>query len=167
MLDPRRDVQRVPDEVGVATRDHDLAGVDPDAQSERLAVLGRDRGGELGEPALDVDAGAHGAERVVLGDLGDAERGHHPVAHELGDGAAVRVDRLLEQRVVAGHHGPGDLGVGALAERGGPDQVGEERGDGLAGRVGGCDRCRGGRGLRRGGGRCRRPALVAELESGA
>ena len=30
---------------------------------------------------------------VVLGDLGDAERGHHPVAHELGDGAAVRVDR--------------------------------------------------------------------------
>ena len=102
------------------------------------------------ESALDLDPGAHGALGVVFGDLGDAERGHHPVAHELGDGPAVRVDRVLEQRVIAGQHLTRDLRVGALTEAGGAAEVGEEHRDRLAnraaigkrsGRGRGCCRC--------------------------
>ena len=135
LLEPGRDVERVADEVGVAFADHDLAGVDADPQRQRLAVPALDVGRELLEPLLERDARGDGAAGVVLGDLGDAERRHHPVAHELGDGARVRVDRLLEQRVVAGEHLTRDLGVGALAEAGGAAEVGEEDGDRLADRT--------------------------------
>ena len=38
----------------------------------------------------------------------------------------VRVDRLLQERVVAGQHLAGDLRVGALAEPGRAPEVGEE-----------------------------------------
>ena len=134
LLEPGRDVERVADEVGVALADHDLAGVDADAERERLAVAALDVGRELLEPLLERGAGVDRAAGVVLGDLGDAEGGHHPVAHELGDGARVGVDRLLEQGVVAGEDLARDLGVGALTEAGGAAEIGEQDRDRLADR---------------------------------
>ena len=89
-------------------------------------------GGELLEGLLERGARGDGAAGVVLGDLGDAPGGHHPVAHEFGDGPRVLLDGLLEEGVVAGEDLTRDLGVVALAEAGRAAQVREEHGDGLA-----------------------------------
>lgn len=104
LLEPRRDVQRIADQIGVTLADHYLAGLHADPQCQRLAVLFGEFGRERHEALLQRDPREHRAVRVVLGNLGNAERGHHAVTHELRDRSGVGVDHLLEQRVVAGEH---------------------------------------------------------------
>ena len=87
------------------------------------------------EALLRLDARAHRSHRVVFGDLGNPEQRHHPVAHELGDGAAVAVDHLLQDRVIPSHHLAGELGVGPFAEARRAAEVGEHHGHGLANRI--------------------------------
>jgi hypothetical protein len=132
LLESSRDVQRVADEVGIAVGDHHLTGVDADPERERLSVASLDSGREFFESLLDRRTCLDRAAGVVLGHLGDAEDRHHPVAHELGDGAGVRVDHVLEQRVVSGEHEARDLRVSALTEPGGTSEIGEQHRDRLA-----------------------------------
>ena len=86
LLEPRRDVHRIADDVRVVVADDDLSRVDGDAEAEVGDA-------ELAEGALHGDRGAHGVEGVVLAHARHAEGGHHAVAEELHDGAAVRLRR--------------------------------------------------------------------------
>ena len=104
--------------VGGTQRDGRLAGEDAGARSER-GVEARDRVDE-------VEGGAHGAFGVVLVRDGGAPDGHHGVADELLDGAAVALDHGAAGVEVAGQQLAGVLGVAPL--RGGreADEVGEQ-----------------------------------------
>ena len=75
--------------------------------------------------------GAHGAQRVVLADGRHAEDGHHGVADELLDRAAVPLDRGARDVEVARHQRAQRLGVEPLAERGRAGDVAEEHGHDL------------------------------------
>src|SRR5262249_51242521 len=79
-----------------------------------------------------ADRGAHGAQRVVLGDPGEPERRHDAVPEQLHDAAAVGLDDGVQRLVVAVHQGAGGLRVEALVERRRADQIGEDDGDDLA-----------------------------------
>ena len=76
--------------------------------------------------------GPHRAERVVLVEARDAEHGHDRVADELLHGAAVMFEHLAHRVEVAAHQPAERLGIETLAERGGPSDIGEQDGDGLA-----------------------------------
>ena len=89
LLQARRDVHRIADDVVVLAAHHHLAGVDGDAQPD-LAEHSGLLLGELAERLLHRDRGAHGADRVVLGHARHAESRHHAVAEQLHDRAAVR-----------------------------------------------------------------------------
>ena len=104
----------------------DLAGVDADPARELDAPGRRELGVELGEAPLHLGRGPHGSERVVLVHDRDAEDGHHLVAAEPLDRAAVLPDDLGHRLRVARHHPPGRLRVGRLAERRRADDVAEE-----------------------------------------
>ncbi len=85
LLEPLAEVDRVArheraPRPGVA-RD-DLAGVDADPAGELDAPDRTQLRVELGEASLHLHPGAHGPERVVLVDHGNAEHGHHLVAPE-------------------------------------------------------------------------------------
>ena len=67
-------------------------------------------------------------------ELRDAEHGHHRVADELLDRAAVALDHGLHLLEVAGHHAPEALGVEALGQAGETGDVGEDDRDRLADR---------------------------------
>ena len=78
LLQPRRDVDRIADDVGVIGADDDLAGIDRDPQTDvahHLALRAR----ELAEGSLHADGGTHGADGIVLGHVRDAERAHDAV----------------------------------------------------------------------------------------
>jgi hypothetical protein len=101
---------------------HHLARVDPDPHLEPKF---RDR-------LPHFDGGAHGAERVVLVRLRDPEDGQRRVADELLDRAAVPLQDRPQLRVIAAHRLAQELGIGALAERGGADEVAEDDRDRLS-----------------------------------
>ena len=75
---------------------------------------------------------AHCPERVVLVDDRDAEDGHHGVADELLDSAAVPFQHGAHLVEVADHHPPHRLRVHALAEAREARDVAEQDGDRLA-----------------------------------
>jgi hypothetical protein len=60
-----------------------------------------------------------------------AEDGHHGVADELLDGAAVPLELASQLRVVRRQRGADVLGIELLRLRGEPDQVGEQDRDDL------------------------------------
>jgi hypothetical protein len=66
------------------------------------------------------------AKRVVLVQPRDPEDGHHGVADELLDGAAVAFDHGRHLVEVAAHHASERLGIQPLAEGRGPRDVGED-----------------------------------------
>src|SRR5439155_20188825 len=68
---------------------------------------------------------------VVLGGRRSTPNGHHRVADELLDGAAVQRDQPLAAVEVAGEQLPRVLGVAALGERREADEIGEEHRDEL------------------------------------
>jgi hypothetical protein len=77
----------------------------------------------------EVQPGAHGAFRIVLADDGRAPDGHHRVADELLDRAAVAADDVARDVEVAGEELAHLFRVGAVAAGGEPDEVGEEDAD--------------------------------------
>ena len=113
----------------------DLAGVDPDPDRELHAPGLRQLLVEPREARLHLGRGPNGPEGVVLVRRRDAEDGHHRVADELLDGAAVRLERGAHLLEVARHDSADGLGVDPLAASGGVDDVAEEDGHGLARRA--------------------------------
>ena len=81
------------------------------------AGAGLEGGVEGGDRVDEVEGGADGALGVVLGGGGSAPDGHHGVADELLDGAAVALDDRAAGVEVAGQELAGVLGVAALARR--------------------------------------------------
>jgi len=113
--------------------DHHLAGVDAGAHLQPYAPVRVQLQVELRERLTQLGRAAYRPQRVVLVQPRDAVDGHHGVADELGDGAAVAGEHLGGLVVVAGDHLPEQLGIQPLAQPGGADQVAEDDGDGLAG----------------------------------
>ena len=126
-----------------ARRGHALEarrGVDDVARDEALVGGADGHGGLAGQdagPRLDagaeradavdqVERGADRAFRVVVVRDRRAPDGHHRVADELLDGAAVAADDVLALLEVARQELADGLGVAALGERREPDQVGEQ-----------------------------------------
>jgi hypothetical protein len=154
LLQPCRDVDGVPDDLGVFASHH-LAGIHRDAQtglSDHAALLL----GQLAKRLLHRDRGAHGANRIVLRHARCTENCRDAVTEKLDDGPVVGLDDGTHRVVVTLHEAACGFRIEALVQRGGPDQIGEHDGDDLAcaGRVG--------RARSRG-----RAALVAELRRGA
>ena len=112
-----------------AERDRGLAGEDRGAGAEvrqpDLVAERRDRGDQ-------VERGANRALGVVLGRGRRAPDGHHGVADELLDRAAVQLDQPAAAVEIAREELARVLAVALLGERGEADQVGEEDGDELA-----------------------------------
>ena len=109
-----------------AERHRRLAGEDagPRAKLRRADLVAERRhGGD------EVERRAHGALGVVLGRGRRAPDGHHRVADELLDRAAVELDQPAARVEVAGEELAHLLGVAALGERREADEVGEEDGD--------------------------------------
>jgi hypothetical protein len=137
LLEARRDVHGVADDVVLCAADDDFPRVDgdphPDCTQPRRLLASQGT-----EGVLHRDGGAHGPERVVLGDLVQSEHRHHAVAEELHHRAALRVDRGAEGLVVALHHAARRLRVEPLVERGRADEVREhDRHDLPRARIGG------------------------------
>ncbi len=118
-LESLRDDDRVARDERLAARriaGDDLAGADADPdlepQPERLlelVVQGR-------EAVAHLERGSQRPQRIVLVQDGSPEDGHHGVADELLDRAAVALERRSHLVVVARHHAPHQLGVAHLAE---------------------------------------------------
>ena len=166
-LDPRGRVDEVAGDHSLpfrADRHRRLAGehARPRAQLRRADLVAerRDRRDE-------IERGPYGPLGVVLGRGRRAPDGHHRVADELLDRAAVEADQSAAGVEVAREELPHLLGVARLGERREPDEVGEQDGDQapLGGRG---RRWRIGRGRRRRGepGQ-RRAALATEACPGA
>ncbi len=81
--------------------DDDLAALDADPALDA----------ELAHRRLHLDRGPQRAQRVVLVHGGHAEDGHHGVADELLDHAAVALDGRLHPLEVAGEQRAHRLGV--------------------------------------------------------
>ena len=101
LLEPRGDVDRVTGREPLLGAGHDLAGRHADASLDA----------ELGERVAHLDRRAHRPQRVVLVHDRDAEDGHHRVADELLDRAAVALDDRPHPLEVAGEQRPQRLRV--------------------------------------------------------
>jgi hypothetical protein len=131
LLESRGDVDRVAGREPLLCPGDDLAGVDAHAQLEPRAVAGLQLIVQAAEADAQLVGGSHGPQCVVLVHRRHAEDGHHRVADELLDRAAVTVDYRLRRLEVARHHPPQALGVDPLAERGRAGDVAEEHGHDL------------------------------------
>ena len=163
-LEPGGSVQHVAHQIGVAVARHQFTGVDADPQAQLDAVLVAHAVGEPTESALQLQPGSDRPEGVVLGDLGQTEDRHHPVAGELDDGAGVILDRRSQDLEVRRQRRASRLGVDAFPERRRPDEIAEQRSHVLADSVGDWSPLLGA-GIRRRRRGDRRPALVAELRT--
>ena len=85
LLEPRRDVDRVADQVAVLATDDDLAGVDAGAQMQLHAPVALQLLVQHDQAGDERVGGAHAAQRVVLAHDRRPERRHHAVAGELDD----------------------------------------------------------------------------------
>ena len=94
----------------------DLARLDPDAHLEA----------ELAHRLDDPERGAHCPLRVVLVRERHPERGHHGVARELLDDAAVRRDAMRDLVEEARQARANHLGIGARDELRRADEIDEE-----------------------------------------
>ncbi|MCZ7587983.1 MAG: hypothetical protein M5U27_03805 [Gaiella sp.] len=116
LLEPGRDVHRVARHERVSLAGDDRARVHADARIQA----------ELLHDVAQLHRRPRRAQRVVLARDGNPEHGHHRVADELLDGAAVPLEHAARRLVVAVHEGAQRLGVGPLADRRRPGQVAEQ-----------------------------------------
>ena len=133
LLQPCRDVHRVAcrDRL-VARAGHDLTGVHPDTARQRDPMVAIEIVVQRGECRAHVGCCAHGPQRIVFMDLGNAEDRHDRIADELLDRASVAFDGSLHGHEEALHDVTPRLGVERLAHRRGADDVAEDDRDGLA-----------------------------------
>ena len=87
---------------------------------------------ESRERVPHLDRCPHRPQRIVLVHDRHTEDGHHGVADELLDRAAVMLDDRLHPLEVAREQRARPLGIERLSERGRPGEVAEQDGDGLA-----------------------------------
>ena len=132
LLEAGGDVDRVTGGEPLLGPGDDLAGVDADPELEARPVVALEVVVQPGEPRSQVGRGPGRAERVVLVQHRNAEHGHHGVADELLDRAAVPLDHAAGQLEIARHHRPKGLRVELLAERRRAGDVAEEHGHRLA-----------------------------------
>ena len=111
---------------------HDLAGVHPDPDLERDAVVAFELLVEPPHRGAHVLGGAHGTHRVVLVQRRDAEHRHHRVPDELLHRSTVALDRGGHLLEVPAHDAAEGLRVEPLAQRGRARDVAEYDRDGLA-----------------------------------
>ena len=135
LLQARGQVDRLAGDQEVAAgarAGHDQPGVDPDPQVHpHVAPLG-----QAGQARAHHDGRPHRPLGIVLVRGRDAEHGHHRVADELLDGAAVGLGRPRELVVEVAQETAQRLGVHAGRKLGRSGQIGEEDGGELAlGRV--------------------------------
>jgi hypothetical protein len=116
-LEPLGNVDGVARDEGFAATRSDLARVEPDPELERHPGIPLELLVQRQQGGPNLVGRAHGAERVVLVHGGDAEDGHHRVADELPDGAAVALDRHAGCLEVARHDLPEPLGRAARRAR--------------------------------------------------
>ncbi len=108
----------------------DLTGVDPDPHLQ--PGVGAELGLEHGYLLPKLERRANSAQRVVLAHRRDAEDGHHLVADEVLDRAAVALDRAGCQLEKARHHLAQRLGVEPPGKLGIGDHVAKQDGNRLA-----------------------------------
>ena len=102
--------------------DDDLAGVDANPRLDA----------ELRQRVPHLDRGSQGTQRIVFVELRHAEDGHHRIADELLNGAAVPLDNRLHLVEVAPEERAQRLRVDRFAQRGRTDDVAEKDGYDLA-----------------------------------
>ena len=133
LLQPGRDVDRVSRRDRLLARPgHDLAGVHADTASQRDPMVTIEIVVQRGECRAHVGCCAHGPQRIVFMDLGNAEDRHDRIADELLDRATVAFDRRLHSREEALHDVTPRLWIERLAHRRGAHDVAEDDRDGLA-----------------------------------
>jgi hypothetical protein len=111
---------------------HDLAGIEADANLDRDAVRPLHGIAVRGDPLLHPEGGTAGAHRVVLVGEGGAEQRQDPVTHHLRDSALVATHRLGHVLDHAIEEGGGFLSVMTREHGQGRGDVGEEDRDVLA-----------------------------------
>jgi hypothetical protein len=102
-----RDVDRIPyHELSPNARvpGHHLAGVHTDADGQTHTVVVLEFGVKLAERISHVTSRSNRPQRVVLVESRNAEHGHHGIANELLDSAAVMFDHAGHLVEVAAHH---------------------------------------------------------------
>ena len=82
-----------------------------------------------GQGKAKIGRGADGAQRVVFVQLRDPEDGHHRIADELLEGAAVALEDRSHRIEVPRHDLSERLGIESLAKRRPVGDVGEEDGN--------------------------------------
>ena len=110
----------------------DLAGVDTDPHSKPRAEVAFQLFVQAGDSEPKICCGSHAPKRIVLVNHRNAEDGHHRVADELLDNAAVALHGFARHIEVARQHVPKTLGIQPLAERRRSADVAEEHRDRLA-----------------------------------
>ena len=142
VLQARREVDRIAGDGVFAVRvragaaGDDLAAGDADMCAQRVAGFVRQRC----HPLVDVERGAHSAQRVVVvGDWRTKHR-HDVVAHMLVDRAAVTLDDAVNHLEVTVEERMGLLGAEFARKLGVARDVGEQHGDltTFTGNGGGC-----------------------------
>jgi hypothetical protein len=121
LLQAGRDVDRISGCQPLFGAGHDLPGVHADTRLDA----------ELWERRAHLRRRAHGPQRVVLVRDRHAEDGHHGVADELLDAAAVTLDDVLHALEVAREQPSECLRVGRLTQRRRASDVAEQDGHGL------------------------------------
>ena len=110
----------------------DLAGVDTDPHSKPRAEVAFQLFVQGGDSEPKICCGSHAPKRIVLVNHRNAEDGHHRVADELLDNAAVALHGFARHIEVARQHVPKTLRIQPLAERRRSADVAEEHRDRLA-----------------------------------
>src|SRR5439155_10992576 len=110
---------------------HDLTGVEADSDRELGPVLALQLLVEMLERAAQLLGRSYGAQRVVLVHLRHSEDGHHRIADELLDDAAMPPDRVARYVEVARQDTAQAFGIQPLAESGRADDVAEQHSDRL------------------------------------
>ncbi len=95
-----------------------LPGVDAGAHRDPDAVVALELVVQPDELVAQLDRRTDRAQRVVLVHERNPERGHHGVADELLDRAAVAIEHVTSSLVIARPDAAQRLGVELLAERG-------------------------------------------------
>ena len=136
LLEPHRDVDRASRRERLPRTPASPATTSPvliaASDPERDAVVALKVCVQPGDRLAELGRRAHGAQRIVLVLLRDAEDGHRGIADELLHRSSVPLDDRPDGVEVAPHHGAHHLGVESSAQARRVDDVGEEDRDRLA-----------------------------------